>query len=234
MKITIPFVYEALIVRPRCRKPELALIKDTATVQIKEIQEAPVAFIVTEHDSESESFYWHSRRLWIPTTSFNPFFEKFWHQAEDTMHSRHNVNLHSGKPLLGSHYVVDKSEVSFRKWIDDNRNSMIVLAKKLARQCLLIGGVPHKPIGEPRYVAMTFGLGGDHGGTALMLSTNYNSNIHRKQYFPANQLTDAIAYTTRIAEGRQDTQSLPINPHGTIEVLIPSAVRVKPNPYREK
>jgi hypothetical protein len=37
MKLSVHFIYEALIVKPKCRKPNVVALKDIVDVEIKEI-----------------------------------------------------------------------------------------------------------------------------------------------------------------------------------------------------
>lgn len=61
MTITVPFIYEALVVKPRCRKPTLVVIRDKVDVKIKvaSIDQLPVAFKV----GASERRYYEGQ-LW--------------------------------------------------------------------------------------------------------------------------------------------------------------------------
>lgn len=58
------------------------------------------------------------------------------------------------------------------------------------------------------YVIMTFGLGCNHGGSALMIEDYYNSNIPSSRYYAANQREEAIAKAKEIALNRGDTESI--------------------------
>lgn len=59
--LTVPFVYEAIIIKPRCSKPSLVVIKDSVDVEIKtsSSDELPVAFKVGERN-----IHWDGKRLW--------------------------------------------------------------------------------------------------------------------------------------------------------------------------
>ena len=86
--------------------------------------------------------------------------------------------------------------------------------------------------GEPRYVVMTFGLGHNHGGTALMITSVYNPNISAKCYFNALQKREALEAAKAIALRRGDTDSATKFDLETfkedIEVLMPEMVKVTP------
>ncbi|GGB53091.1 hypothetical protein GCM10011607_12010 [Shewanella inventionis] len=61
INLTVPFVYEAVIIKPRCRKPSLIAIKDKVQVQIKTttLDKLPIAFKVGDIDLR-----WDGERLW--------------------------------------------------------------------------------------------------------------------------------------------------------------------------
>lgn len=116
----------------------------------------------------------------------------------------------------------------------DSSNSKEEIERRLANWAsawLILKGKPGmwSEAGEPRYVVMTFGLGRNHGGTALMLASHYNSNINKDRYFSALHYKEARAAATATAKARGDTNDLPIKPnHGKIQVLIPSAIKCVP------
>lgn len=86
------------------------------------------------------------------------------------------------------------------------------------------------PAFEPMYEVCTFGLGHNHGSTAVMVMEHYNENVSASRYFNALQYEEAIAEATRIAEARKDTESLPRlrNEYNFITVYMPEAVHRNP------
>lgn len=100
-------------------------------------------------------------------------------------------------------------------------------ARQVARRFIIVGDTVWTVTGEPRYVVMTFGLGHNHGGTALMVHNEYNSNIPNTRYFSALDGDKAVAEADRIAAARGDTNYV-----GTftkdIEVLLPEYVKLRP------
>ena len=61
MKLTVPFLYEAAVIKPRCRKIEGVAVRDEVEVEIKEVSadELPVAF-----RSKDSELRWNGERLW--------------------------------------------------------------------------------------------------------------------------------------------------------------------------
>ena len=81
--------------------------------------------------------------------------------------------------------------------------------------------------GEPRYIIATFGLGHNHGGSALFVENCYNPNIRKERYFSALDGDLAVKEFDRVALARGDTNSAG-RYKPMIEVLMPQAVKVNP------
>ena len=78
--------------------------------------------------------------------------------------------------------------------------------------------------GQPYYQVMTFGLGGNHGGTGFFINRTYEDSIP-KEYFLATQKEMAVNRAERVAERRGDTHDRGsfLNTKQNIEILIPEA-----------
>lgn len=132
--LKVPFVYEAIIVKPRCRKPTLVSVLERIDIQIQSssLSELPVAFRVGERN-----LHWDGKNLWNvdyetvvdrpdrkvsvvevientlsdgKTYEFSGSgtaapFQNFWHE------------LKWSKCRLGSKYNIN--ECGFDKWLDD-------------------------------------------------------------------------------------------------------------------
>lgn len=123
------------------------------------------------------------------------------------------------------------SEFFPREWRDGehpDKKKMLKAVRNETKTFLLVDGELYTQTTEPRYVVMTFGLGHNHGGTALMVTHHYNPNIRKTAYFNALQGDEAIAYANEKANTRGDTNDV-----GTFEkqivVHLPELVKVKPN-----
>ena len=114
--------------------------------------------------------------------------------------------------------------------IKDNREEGVAYAKKEASAFIIINGREvWVKTGEPRYEIATFGLGGNHTETALMISTRYNDNVSAGRYFTALQRKEAVAEAIRVALARGNTNSVPrIKRAWKINVHIPEAVKCDP------
>jgi hypothetical protein len=105
---------------------------------------------------------------------------------------------------------------------------------------VVIDGILHGKVEEPRWVVMTFGLGHNHGlgwGTSMEVEHDYNSNISRDRYFRIDQEKEANMLGRKIAEQRGDTKAFKhfdkrLYPH--FNVYIPEALKVNPKKQHGK
>lgn len=243
MKFKVLFSYSTSVVPPRCRKPRTVVHHDgVAEVEILEIDQvtAPVGIRLKskqwvnkgagenpDHVDTSIDYRWFGGELWTNCRMFNCTRSSHTSRQNDWAYERPPavVDLRSDNGCRASHYRLHLELSPFTP-----REKVEEYLKRWASGWLIIKGKSGMwaPSGEPRYVVMTFGLGCNHGGTALMLDSSYNSNISKDSYYSALQRTDAIAAATATAKSRGDLKSLPIKPQGSIQVLIPEAVRCKP------
>lgn len=262
MKIVVPFIYEALIIKPRCKNPVVVLIKDSTEINLQQVtaSEIPVAFKIGNTELR-----WDGVHLWdydyLTVSDENPSkvsietvlkntleqganykysdsgceapFHNFWHDVMDTMRNRHPNNgfnrekWHGIDGWLKDEKISEKSQVTYREWVDDNRESVIASAQSIADNLLVVDGIMFKKVNEPLYEIMTFGLGHNHGGTSILITTTYDCPEYA---FNALQYEAACKFGDKIASERGDTNYLPMgkNIENIIEVLIPEAVRLDP------
>jgi len=239
MQVKILFSYVENIVPPRCRNPRPVRFHDgELKIKIQEIEghEAPVA--IRGHGSLLRNpelnytlvYRWWRGLLWSPLRIDSGQPRGLSAGDEDWAYKPWPavLDLRTENAMLQSH------EYDLSVCAHEGRHAIESYFKRAARSHVLIDGVAHRPAGEPRYVVMTFGLGRNHGGTACMVADYYNSNIRREAYFHLLEREQAIKYATEIAIAREDTKSLPIQPHGpSWEVLIPDAIRVPSNAEKQ-
>lgn len=111
--------------------------------------------------------------------------------------------------------------------VDTSKQAVIKQAKADMRDYLLVDGELYKRVNEPRYCIYVFGLGHNHGGTALSVDYHYNPNIDKSCYFSALQGREAVQEAIRTAQDRGDTESIP-RFRADISVYMPELVKVKP------
>jgi len=229
MKITIPYIYTAEVIPPRCHKPRLVEQQAKVTLTIHEVtdQEAPVAII--EHDREYDesgthpritAYRWYKNKLYIQN-KFQRFSHAPWETQTDLQFKTDPYPFRLDKPASFSDlkYKSQKErKIEFIRW---------------AKTILFIDGERWVTTEEPRYVIMTFGLGHNHGigyGTFLSTDNSYNSNISKGWYFRIDEFDKAVFMATEIALRRGDTKALPILDQDPVrfDILIPEAVRLNP------
>src|SRR5699024_3865202 len=88
---------------------------------------------------------------------------------------------------------------------------------------LIIDGAVWRRCGEPIYTIATFGMGGNHGGTGLMVDSTDQFRGNVDLAFRADEYELAREKATKFALERGDTESVPGFAR-RIEVLIPEAV----------
>lgn len=245
MTIRVPFTYTANVVKPNCRKNTPVLIQDCITVNIKEFDSLPVAL-----RAEGVDYLWDNKSLWtidyysymednkrisiiVNSTTVKentenygknhkwssssteaPFFS-FWRKAKWA--------FEDGEVVL----TKDEAIKSNKTYVNDNRDEVVKQIKDIAKDMIFVNGIVYKKTAEPRYYAICFGLGKNHGGTSLSISNSFNPNIHMHSYFTALQFEEAKKYTIDFATRRGDDKSIPRIGEEKIEVLIPEAVKLK-------
>lgn len=215
MEIQTKFEFwEGFLPTSRCRKLRYRKAKAATIVTVSEVTEteAPVAFRVTEYDIHSGG---------PATTPYRLWHGRFWRPR---MWNEEVCGAEGALPTEELQHVVSRSCRTFQ--------STEEAAKALsatASAYLVVDGTVYIETGEPRYVVMTFGLGHNHGGTAIFVETGYNFNISHDRYFTALDRDKALAAARRIAGNRGDTEDLPhLGYHENIEVLLPEAVKCNP------
>lgn len=213
MEFTVAYKFEEAYIPPRCRKPRTREVTETMTLDIPAVKstEAPIAF--THND------------CWFPK-------KKVYRWFEGNLYARQLRNIAGERvwmPLKDLRRDLSRTDIP-RYRVKSSREKAIEAAKDLASNYLILNGNEvWAKTGEPRYVIATFGLGCNHGGTALMIHNSYNGNIAGSRYFTALQRDEAVKEAVRIALARDDTEYVKfIKRSYKIIVKIPEAVRCNP------
>jgi hypothetical protein len=253
LSLQVPFIYRAQIIKPRCRKPVEIYVQDTITVEVKRITESniPVAFRVDTQETRlfderlwQKSFHRVSDALpelvtldvveantkdssdykWSSSSPIAPFFN-VWHDVKAPW----DTSWSHARPWLKDEDVQPLEAYTYRELVDDNRQATVDHILEIVNNMVSVGGVIYEPAGEPMYNVMTFGLGRNHGGTSLSVTTHYNRNVPFRCYFRADEREAAVKYATEVATNRGDDKSLPFETKvPMIEILIPEAVTANP------
>ena len=243
MKITIPYCYTEEEIPPRCRKPRRVEHVGEIGLAFHEVtaEAAPVAIV---HHYEK----WGKGLDRQPVTAFYRWWRNRLYARK--MISRYVGDEDKGQTAAefaedpyprtldpeklyhkGPHLAVPGGHTSYAGgWYQtkaERRRGLMAWARSI----LFIDGERWGVIGEPCYEIATFGLGCNHGGTAVFVQHHYNPNVTRDRYFRLDERDKALATATTIAERRGDTKDAPVietNGHDTFEILIPEAIQLNP------
>lgn len=215
MKRTFKFPYVIHNVIPyRCRKPRTIHYQDgLVEVEVRELEltteQFPVAIMRnrTWRDEQPEKYYWFEEKLWVA------------HYP--------NWSGWKGTPLEIRAHFDQYAGPSFQFWQTKEEN--LASAEVWTSNHLIVNGLVYRTAKEPTYCVHTFGLGYNHGGTAVMIESGYNGNISWTRYFRADEFDKAAALALEIATNRGDSESLKTIPKDNdLVVLIPEAIRANP------
>lgn len=214
MKLNVKFNYsEGYLPTKRHRKLRYRDAEDITTVDINEatIEEAPIAFLVHEaHENEPTEYRVWNDKLWRKV---------MWSERLSRAEGLYPITEFFRSIEYHSYFKHNKTREEAEKEKHD-----------YVKNYLIIDNTVYLETSEPRYVLMTFGLGGNHGGTSLMTSNYYNPNISHTCYFNALEREQAITEAIRVAKGRGDTNYIDgIGQFYNIEVLIPETVKCNPS-----
>lgn len=246
MILKIDFTYEEKYLRTsRCRKPLARTREGIYELAIKKLAKAecPIAAVVhdmksvyegatTTADFEGNGEY---KMFAEPYRVHNGKFYKFcrasYGAAISTAQTELKYVIADIKSDLYRYSLYEKENLFSDKsvYISDNLSEIVDNMQARANKYISLDGELWKECGEPRYVVNTFGLGHNHGGTAMFIEEFYNSNISSKNYFNAVDRDKAITYAKETAIARGDTDSVKrIGQMENIEVLIPEFFKVDP------
>lgn len=203
MDITVKVKHiEKYLTTPRCKKYREREVEGQCTIQVREVSfcDLTPAFGVEQYiweetpHIENDVIFSNEGSLWKLSRASRYYAGKSWfdlapctseflaHQLEPNYYEIHNFNT-------------DTEQI--KEYIQSKANRFLICDGKL-----------YEEASEPMYVIMTFGLGYNHGGSALMIEDYYNPNIPSSRYYAANQREEAIAKAKEIALNRGDTESI--------------------------
>jgi hypothetical protein len=251
--LNIPFLYEAIVIKARCRKESLITIKDHITVEIKEtsLNSLPVAFTVGNH-----SIHWDGETLFSPAindaeqplniaeiikntqnngsdykyscSSSSAPFKNFWSNfkySDITLGHKFNIKSCGFDKHITDTDVIEKSDAIYRDWIEDNRKAVIAKINDIVNGFISVDNLIYTTANEPLYEVNSFGAGHNYS-VAMFVSYGYNPNISNKAYFNSLELEQAkLSFIDR--NPNKNASPIP-NGGDFINVIIPEAVKYKP------
>ena len=215
---------EEYLPSPRHRKLRTRDVKEPVTVSVRECTsvDAPVALRVYDLARYADG---------IVPTDFRFYNDEFY-----TPVLNHDMVVPENNVEAREPFDPNKLGRYFRNYMNPDREEALAQFQEKAEQYLIIDDALWQRTGEPRYEVCTFGLGHNHGGTALMISNHYNGNKPWDCYYSALEHDKAIADAVETARRRGDTESIPRieSKRYRIDVLDPSAVRLDPKAWGGK
>lgn len=189
--------YSHMEIPPRCRKARLVdhQTKGVWKVPIIDPADAPVVFTIA------------------PSFEDDVHGPRIIRQIAGKLYAPENKRVDQGPTVPGSARFPDHRSVDLYEVSDTSGEALLheaasdVHATRLAEKVIIDGEV-WALCGEPRYTVMTFGLGGNHGGTSLMLDFYDNPNIRGDSYFRADEFDEAIACAIETADNRGDSNDV--------------------------
>lgn len=205
MELNLKYKYTEEVIPPRCRKPRNQEMVGDISITIPEmtLENFPVAFIVTSKVLEDKA---EENRIDLSNGKLYVKADR-WSVAE------------LQENCIVTRYDYKTQDVAEQKIRDDYDRFRI------------FNGEVWEETTEPVYTINTFGFGGNHGGTAVMLDhfSNYRQGYSLAVY-RADEFDEVIQRGLMVAEDRGDTESIE-NIKNTkdfyyIEVLMPEAIHL--------
>lgn len=253
MQLIVPFVYEAMIIKPRCRKPVPVAVRDVVTVKIRELKDSdlPTAFILSTDDPEhTRELRWHDNRLWDYARQAGSEDRVL---AKDVRESTTKPDYQQSRQPTAAAPFQGFWTAACGCWEAD-RNPNV---RESARWTVLETAQYKEDIPVREWISDNRKLLVDHAESiashlrvsglylfreerepcyhvqtfglghnhgGTCLSVASRAGELRDNEFYADHLDAAIEAATKTATERSDTDSLPIRPLTRIEVLIPEAI----------
>lgn len=224
MKIKTWIKYEESYLPPRCRKLRYRECEEYINVNLKEVDETELKLAFEDKSFDGKGkIYFYRGKLWCKTKT-NPSILK-------DVQERYGIKteldyLRWCNEHCSTYFFFEWDREKYRK--DTSREAVIRRVKEDIKTYILVDNELYSQTSEPRYVVNTFGLGHNHGGTAMFCEYGYNPNIRKDNYFSALEGGQAVDYANKIAANRGDTEDI-----GRFKPFIicymPELVKVKPN-----
>lgn len=223
LKIKLEYV-ENYLPTPRHKKLRERDVSEAFSVKIPEATSAEAPVVLRTHD-----------------------LKRYCDGIQPTDYRAFNGNLYTPVRVCDMMSVDDKERANqpfpveelphyFRTYGSVSLEEAIQQHKVTAEKYMLVDGALWQCTGEPMYEVCTFGLGHNHGGTALMITNHFNSNCRWENYYTALQHEEAVEAAVKTALARGDTEYVDgiKDKRFYIEVLDPSAVRADPKAWGGK
>lgn len=211
-----------VLLTPRHRKPVDVSHegRTTITVPIVDAESAPVGLIVADHEYVGENFE-------VVNREYRSYNDQLYREQ---LTGRRHGDLVDATP----EWLAKQASAYGRLRVDGQTLSEAEeAAQKSVSGYISVDGRVWEVANEPVYRTMTFGLGGNHGGTSLSIGTapETTSNAGDEFYHPLDQYDAAVEYAVAVATERGDSLSIDsIRTSPRSEVLDPTLIGRTWNP----
>lgn len=210
MKIKTTIKHYVPYIPPRCRKPRYNEVTEIVTHNLREVSLDKVELAFTINFSKKYNVYLYKKKLYKPKF----FMPNMWSNEQLSNSLEELVWVHQH---CSSYYAKITDYVAYYNIKEDDyscyetKDQIIDRIKADLGRHLVIDGVLYEEIYYPYYQICSFGLGGNHGGTALMPSFAKKPKKiiknNNKCYSPYD-FDNALKMAIKVATNRRDTEDV--------------------------
>lgn len=208
MKIKTTIKHYVPYIPYRCRKPRYNEVTEIVTHNLREVSLDKVELAFTINFAEKYNVYLYKKKLYKPKF----FIPSMWSNEQLSNSLEELVWVHQH---CSSYYAKEKNWTPNFNYEDksqyETKDQIINRIKADLGQHLVIDGVLYEEIYYPYYEICTFGLGGNHGGTALIPSFAKKPKKAMKNndwcYSPYD-FDNALKNAIKVATNRRDTEDV--------------------------
>lgn len=233
----------------KCRKERTFRISEEVCIEVREPspEDFPVAFLVNTpcsvHEGARDYHDFKGAGEYKIITEEIRMYDGKLYKAVRVSHGAAVSTLFETPQYIAEKLGTDA--YGCRKPDDYTEDSIIVSSSKetekyylqqYADYYLIFEGKVWEVCGEPYYTYNTFGLGNNHGGTAIFIKFHESDDYMDSKVFNALDKEKAIEHAILVAQKRRDTESVKKiqDTDRNIEVLIPEAVKIRSRDEYEK
>lgn len=220
MKIETTIKYYESYIPPKCRKKRFNEVFKSVWVNIPETTFDSLKLAFIDYYNEWEVYYYNGKLYkQKPFNRTLAYDDEVDNALDDLMVWRKRGSKYYAKPKNTNGNIFNYVEYETQK-------DIIKRLKYEMSQYLIVDGVLYETfIGKPYYIIYTFGLGDNHGGTALLVSYSTAPKRMIRQNkgwaFGINDTEKAITTAIQIATNRRDTNYIDIIKKPKIDIKIP-------------
>lgn len=207
MEIKTTIKHYVPYIPPRCRKPRYNEVTEIVTHNLREVSLDKVELAFTINFAEKYNVYLYNNKLYVPV-KFRPNMwsnEGLTNALEELVWVHLNCSSYFAKEInwTPNFNYEDKSQY-------ETREQIIKRIKKDLGKHLVIDGGLYERCYFPYYRVCTFGLGGNHGGTALMpdFAKKIKSALKDDWSFSPYEFEKANKKAIMVATNRRDTEDV--------------------------